>query len=112
MSPLSLSPSIHQESPQIPQTHSLHVTPIEHEQDSTNPFHVLVKDMSDLLGQGGIDSKDVNPEAILDLMRSYISKKEDWTTSTTRWSADGEPYVRNLVDTGNGQYNLVSSALS
>jgi hypothetical protein len=111
MSLSSLKPSIHQDFAQNPHIHQSRVTSSNHDQTSTNQFYALVQDMSDLLGHGGIDSEDVNPEAILDLMKSYTSKKKDWATSTTRWSAEGEPYVRNLVDSGNGKYNLVSQPL-
>jgi len=77
-----------------------------------NDFTSLVKKASDLLGNGGIDSEDVNPNDILELMMDYTSNRKDWDSYVKTWSSEGEPYVRNLVDSGNGKYNLVRGFLS
>jgi cysteine dioxygenase len=76
-------------------------------QSTDNNFASLILHISKLLGPGGIDSDDIDPSDILDLMRQYTSKESDWTHFVRTWEKPGEPYVRNLVDSGNGKYNLL-----
>jgi cysteine dioxygenase len=66
-----------------------------------------VQQISQLLGTGGIDSDHVDHNDILKLMDQYTSKRFEWDSSVKSWSIEGEPYTRNLVDSGNGNYNLV-----
>jgi cysteine dioxygenase len=70
-------------------------------------FDSLVKDISQLLGKGGIDSDHVDHIDILELMRQYTSDRSEWGPLVSSWSIEGEPYTRNLIDSGNGSYNLV-----
>jgi cysteine dioxygenase len=70
-------------------------------------FNHLVQQISQLLGAGGIDSDYVDPNDILKVMDQYISDSSDWGSSVDSWSIEGEPYTRNLIDSGNGNYNLV-----
>jgi cysteine dioxygenase len=72
-----------------------------------NPFQQLIQKIQSLLGSGGIDSEHVNPNDILNLMRNYSSNIDDWGDLIKAWTKDDEPYVRHLVDNGNGTYNLV-----
>jgi cysteine dioxygenase len=72
-----------------------------------NPFSKLKLDISTLLGRNGIDSAEVNPKDILDLMEAYHSNELDWSYYVQTWEENGQPYVRNLVDSGNGNYNLL-----
>jgi cysteine dioxygenase len=76
-------------------------------QSTDNHFTSLVLQISKLLGPGGIGSEDVDPNNLLDLMRQYKSNENDWTHFISTWEKPGEPYVRNLVDSGNGKYNLL-----
>ncbi|KAF2834520.1 cysteine dioxygenase [Patellaria atrata CBS 101060] len=74
--------------------------------DKFDAFHQLVKDLSNILGpSSGIDSEDVNPEDIQELMKNYTSTSSEWApyafSDTTR------AYTRNLVDKGNGKSNLL-----
>lgn len=70
-------------------------------------FHRLVEDLSNILGpSSGLNSADVDPEDLRNLMTAYVSEKSEWVRY-----ALGDPsrtYTRNLVDRGNGKSNLVS----
>jgi len=69
-------------------------------------FQDLVKQLSDALGpSSGLDSEDVDPQHIQDIMKGYVSKLPEWQRY-----ALGDPsrnYTRNLVDKGNGKSNLL-----
>lgn len=71
-----------------------------------DPFHCLVKSLSDVLGpSSGINSADVNPQDLINLMSIYTSNENEW-----REYALADPnrnYTRNLVDKGNGKSNLL-----
>jgi len=75
-------------------------------QDISNDFQQLVCDLSDILGpSSGLDSADVDPNRIVELMKSYDSVLSDWQKYAL---ADvSRPYTRNLVDKGNGKSNLM-----
>ena len=69
-------------------------------------FHQLVQDLSSVLGpSSGIDSADVDPHTLQDLMREYVSNQREWKQYALGDSS--RPYTRNLVDKGNGRSNLV-----
>ena len=73
---------------------------------TTNAFQQLVKDLKDVLGPtSGIDSDDVDPETIQQLMRNYISYEPDWQHFAL--TDNSSNYTRNLVDKGNGKSNLL-----
>lgn len=71
-----------------------------------NRFDHLVKNLSDVLGpSSGLDSADVDHEAIVKLMEEYTSNSEEWEQFAL---ADASrSYTRNLVDKGNGKSNLL-----
>ena len=74
-----------------------------------NPFQDLVQDLSDILGpSSGLDSKDVNVDEVLRLMREYESMEEHWS----RYAIPNKDkaVTRNLVSRGNGKSNLVRAA--
>lgn len=75
-------------------------------EEISNEFQQLVRDLSDILGpSSGLDSGDVDPNRIVELMRSYESVLADWEKYAM---ADlSRPYTRNLVDKGNGKSNLL-----
>ena len=71
-----------------------------------SPFQRLVQDLSDVLGpSSGLDSRDVNLDEILRLMKEYDSEEEHWM----RYAIPNKDkaVTRNLVDEGNGKSNLV-----
>ena len=69
-------------------------------------FQELVQSLSNVLGpSSGLDSEEVDPAAIQDLMRSYPSNESEWNQFAL--SDSSRHYTRNLVDEGNGKSNLV-----
>ncbi|MCJ1244183.1 Cysteine dioxygenase [Trapelia coarctata] len=69
-------------------------------------FHRLVQDLSDVLGpSSGLDSADVDPQDIERLMQAYKSDPPEWLQYA--WGDSSRPYIRNLVDEGNGKSNLL-----
>lgn len=71
-----------------------------------DPFHCLVKSLSDVLGpSSGIDSADVNPQDLINLMSIYTSNENEWQEYAL--SDTSRNYTRNLVDKGNGKSNLL-----
>lgn len=78
----------------------------EHDEEENDPFHDLVQALSDVLGpSSGLDSEEVDPADIQQLMRSYVSKESEWIQYA--FSDPSKHYTRNLVDEGNGKSNLV-----
>jgi cysteine dioxygenase len=72
----------------------------------SDPFHCLVKSLSDVLGpSSGINSADVNPQDLINLMSIYTSNEKDWLNYALADSSRN--YTRNLVDKGNGKSNLL-----
>ncbi|EEP77177.1 cysteine dioxygenase [Uncinocarpus reesii 1704] len=84
---------------------TVQATPVVNKLPS-DPFHKLVRDLSDLLGpSSGIDSDDVDPMDIQRLMEGYTSNPNEWLHYAL---ADASrAYTRNLVDEGNGKSNLL-----
>ena len=70
-------------------------------------FHRLVQDLSNVLGpSSGLDSKDVDPKSLEELMRNYYSNESEWKRYAMK--DPNLTFTRNLVDRGNGKSNLVS----
>lgn len=82
------------------------IVPAREMSEKLDPFHQLVQDLSDALGPcSGLDSDEIDPSHIVELMRKYDSKTSEWQKYAL---ADyTRPYTRNLVDKGNGKSNLV-----
>lgn len=72
-------------------------------------FHALVQDLSAVLGpSSGIDSHDVDPKELENIMKKYVSNPLEWQQYA---HGDGSRnYTRNLVDKGNGKSNLYEVA--
>jgi cysteine dioxygenase len=68
----------------------------------------LINRLSEILGSSGIDAEHVSATQLCDIMTAYESKSEDWMPYVSEWPNADQPYTRNLVDSGNGKYNLVS----
>ena len=75
--------------------------------DVHNAFEQLVHDLRSALGPcSGIDSKDINPAKLQELMELYQSDERHWHPYAL--GDYSRSYTRNLVDEGNGKCNLVS----
>ena len=75
--------------------------------DEQNGLETLVEALSERLGpSSGIDSDDVDPKELQQLMEEYVSDESEWEKYSL--SSPHVPYTRNLVDKGNGKSNLVS----
>ena len=64
----------------------------------------LVKLLHAELGSNGLDSEGVDVDRVQTLMTNYVSKEEDWKKYA---HFDKGRYTRNLVDDGNGEFNLM-----
>jgi cysteine dioxygenase len=73
-------------------------------------FQKLIDRLSEILGSSGIDAEHVSATQLCDIMTAYESTSEDWMPYVSEWPNADQPYTRNLVDSGNGKYNLVSHA--
>ncbi|KAF2139620.1 uncharacterized protein K452DRAFT_275050 [Aplosporella prunicola CBS 121167] len=72
----------------------------------TDAFHCLVQELSRVLGpSSGIDSDDVDPEQLKEIMKNYVSKSAEWERYAL--GDKSRNYTRNLVDKGNGKSNLL-----
>lgn len=73
---------------------------------TNNAFQSLVVALRERLGpSSGINSADVDPEELEELMRTYVSNETEWKHYALEDSS--RSYTRNLVDKGNGKSNLV-----
>lgn len=82
----------------------------DHSPTTEDPVPVP-KDLDDLvrllhieLGVNGLDSKEVDVARVQKLMASYTSNQADWQKYAM---FDKGRYTRNLVDDGNGKFNLM-----
>jgi cysteine dioxygenase len=82
---------------------------LEHEMPC-NAFTILIDALASSLGTSGIAPEDIDITSVETLMRNYTSDPSDWSPYVQTWAEDNKPYVRNMVDAGNGKYNLVSPA--
>ncbi|KAJ1974432.1 hypothetical protein H4R35_003613 [Dimargaris xerosporica] len=67
-------------------------------------FSALVRLIRQELGVHGLGSKNVDVNRIQVLMGAYVSRKDDWAQYAL---FDPYKYTRNLVDDGNGEFNLL-----
>lgn len=85
----------------------LHSSAIRRNKHHQDAFHYLVQELSTVLGtSSGIDSADVDPKQLCQLMKAYGSDREDWVRYA--FSDTSRSYTRNLVNKGNGKSNMVS----
>lgn len=80
------------------------------QQDKLDSFDDLVVALKEALGpSSGLDSSDVDLNALMENLREYDAGERGWVPYAM---ADPEMnYTRNLVDEGNGKSNLVSTHL-
>ncbi|KAF9131183.1 Cysteine dioxygenase [Mortierella sp. 14UC] len=64
----------------------------------------LVKLLHTELGSNGLDSEGVDVDRVKTLMTNYVSNEADWANYA---HFDRGRYTRNLVDDGNGKFNLM-----
>jgi hypothetical protein len=64
----------------------------------------LVKFLHRELGDNGLDGEGVDVERIRQIMENYQSNSDDWGKYA---HFDKGRYTRNLVDDGNGKFNLM-----
>ncbi|KAJ2997382.1 hypothetical protein HDV02_005579 [Globomyces sp. JEL0801] len=57
------------------------------------------------MGEEGLDTADV--PRIQELLKAYQSNPEEWKQYAMKNEAGGTKYTRNLVDDGNGKFNLM-----
>ncbi|KAI8335334.1 RmlC-like cupin domain-containing protein [Chlamydoabsidia padenii] len=71
----------------------------------------LIQDIHNVLGpEDGLDSEHIDHNEIIQLMQKYGSNSNDWEKYTL--FDRSRPYTRNLVDDGNGKFNLMILAWS
>jgi len=75
--------------------------------NGSKTFQNLVSTLSNVLGSSGIDSEDVSASELLTIMKDYTSNLDEWDPFIANRPKEGECYTRNLVDGGNGKYNLL-----
>jgi Cysteine dioxygenase type I len=74
-------------------------------------FDQLVSELSSTLGpDSGLTTIGTNINQLTKLMTEYISQEEEWQRYA--YADNSRSYTRNLVDSGNGKCNLVSSTSS
>ncbi|KAI8988906.1 RmlC-like cupin domain-containing protein [Pilobolus umbonatus] len=70
----------------------------------------LIQSIHGVLGDGGLDSSQINANKIIELMEFYSAHSDDWNEYTL--FDHSRPYTRNLIDDGNGKFNLMVLAWS
>ncbi|KAJ2799242.1 hypothetical protein H4R20_004517 [Coemansia guatemalensis] len=80
---------------------------IPEESVSKNPTNMqeLISSLNAVMGDQGLGEDLETVRRVKQLMRSYVSKSQDWEKYAVY--QDGTRYTRNLVDDGNGKYNLL-----
>ncbi|KAI9495636.1 RmlC-like cupin domain-containing protein [Zychaea mexicana] len=104
--------------PQEPQiTHVMATAAVEtHNNNNKKEPHLvtldqLVKNIHRALGpDGGLDSEHIDANEIMRLMEEYSSNATDWEKYTL--FDHSRAYTRNLIDDGNGKFNLMILAWS
>lgn len=79
---------------------------MEQVETAATSFQELVRKLSNVLEpSSGLDSDEVDPAVIQQMMRIYTSDESEWAQYA--FVDSSRPYTRNLVDEGNGKSNLV-----
>ncbi|KAI9316035.1 RmlC-like cupin domain-containing protein [Dichotomocladium elegans] len=74
-------------------------------------LETLVQKIHTILGpDGGLDSDHIDPNEIIQLMEEYNSNAKDWSKYAI--FDHSRAYTRNLIDDGNGKFNLMILAWS
>ena len=69
-------------------------------------FHQLARDLNGFLALSPSKNfSDIDPNTIIKRMREYKSRNSDWVRYA--YKDEKVAFTRNLVDPGNGIYNLV-----
>ncbi|KAI9485611.1 MAG: RmlC-like cupin domain-containing protein [Benjaminiella poitrasii] len=108
-----MSPPPPQEPISYPTTaDTIHLTTDKHVDDYNDSFHLtdLIDSIHTLLGDEGLDSERIDSQKIIQLMERYSSNASDWSKYTLFDST--RAYTRNLIDDGNGKFNLMILAWS
>ncbi|CAO3616441.1 unnamed protein product [Cunninghamella blakesleeana] len=81
------------------------------EPESIGSLQELIQELHHALGpDGGLDSEHIDQNEIIRIMEKYNSNAEDWQHYAM--FDRSRPYTRNLVDDGNGKFNLMILAWS
>ncbi|KUI54812.1 Cysteine dioxygenase [Cytospora mali] len=76
------------------------------QEEQLHQFEDLVLALKEALGpSSGLDSKDVDVDFLMSIMRVYDAEEEGWVPYAMADPSRG--YTRNLVDEGNGKSNLL-----
>jgi len=86
--------------------------------ETSNKLDDAPKDLQELIARihyvlgsdGGLDSDHIDPNHIIGLMERYSSNADDW--SQYAMFDHSRAYTRNLIDDGNGKFNLMILAWS
>ncbi|KAI8886135.1 cysteine dioxygenase type I, partial [Backusella circina FSU 941] len=70
----------------------------------------LVQSIHSVLGDEGLDSEKIDVNQIIHLMEKYSTNAKDWSKYTL--FDHSRAYTRNLIDDGNGKFNLMILAWS
>ncbi|KAJ2162488.1 hypothetical protein GGF46_000619 [Coemansia sp. RSA 552] len=65
----------------------------------------LISSLNTAMGDRGLGEDMHTVREVRQLMRNYVSQGQDWEKYAVY--QEGTPYTRNLVDDGNGKYNLL-----
>ncbi|KAJ2462713.1 hypothetical protein GGI02_005399, partial [Coemansia sp. RSA 2322] len=74
-------------------------------QISVKTMQDLVSSLNQAMGDSGLGEDLCTVRKVKQLMHSYMSQSDDWAQHAIY--QEGSRYTRNLVDDGNGKYNLL-----
>ncbi|KAJ1949503.1 hypothetical protein FBU59_001114 [Linderina macrospora] len=72
---------------------------------SVGTMQDLIKQLNTTMGTHGLGDDLIRVRQVKKLMQSYVSQSTDWSQYAVYH--EGTRYTRNLVDDGNGKYNLL-----
>ncbi|KAL0139821.1 RmlC-like cupin domain-containing protein [Mucor lusitanicus] len=81
-----------------------------HSKDDDFKLSDLIQSIHHVLGDEGLDSERIDAQKIIQLMEKYSSNSVDWNQYTL--FDHSRAYTRNLIDDGNGKFNLMILAWS
>ncbi|CAO3616067.1 unnamed protein product [Mucor fragilis] len=81
-----------------------------HSKDDDFKLSDLIQSIHHVLGDEGLDSERIDEQRIIQLMNKYSSNSADWNQYTL--FDHSRAYTRNLIDDGNGKFNLMILAWS